>query len=409
MKILYINYLYSPHIGGGAEITIKSIVEGIQRLGHEVVVLATGPGVGLSEEKVDGVRVYRAGIENLYWPFEAGERGALAKLSWHWRDRYNAAMGKYVSEVVRKERPDVASCHNVVGFSVSTWDALRSASVPIVQVLHDLYLLCYRSTMFRKDESCPRQCLSCKLFRTQHAHLSADVDAVVGVSRFVLDKLCGNGYFRSSRQLVINNARPIPSRVRARTTTDAVTFGFIGTLVKSKGIEWLIESFKMIERDGMSLKIAGRGTDAYVQHLKELAQDSKIEFVGYVSPSSFFGEIDVSVVPSLWSDTFPGVAFESLAYEVPVIATNRGGLPEIVKHDVAGIICDPDDPGSLANAMSTIFKDRPRREKMISNARDSVSRLTDMQRMIGEYERLYDALSASNVKNHVGGGDRAYR
>ncbi len=409
MKVLYINYLYSPNIGGGAEITLKSIVEGIQRRGHEVVVLATGGGKGLSVDEVDGVKVYRAGIENDYWPFAEKEKGSLAKMSWHWKDRCNKEMAAFVRQVVELERPDVASCHNLTGFSVAAWAALERESVPVIQVLHDLYLLCFRSIMFKNDESCVSQCLSCKIFRLRHGRRSRAVDAVVGVSRYVLDRLIGYDYFEGADKLVINNARSIaPVAIRDAAPTGLV-IGFIGTIVKSKGVEWLISSFKRLNDSSATLRIAGRGEGSYIAQLKRLAGDANVDFVGYAKPSEFFGGIDICVVPSLWPDTFPGVAFEALAYNVPVIATNKGGLPEIVRHGISGLICDANEPDSLLQSMNDLVENPEKLARMKRDARQSVDSLVDIERMIGEHESLYrklvlgrSGLQSSNVNSSGG-------
>ncbi|MCS2571544.1 hypothetical protein NXX61_13760 [Bacteroides ovatus] len=64
MTILFINTLYSPHIGGGAEVICQEQVEGFQRRGYTVSVLTTSPNLGLCQEDVNGITVYRAGIKN---------------------------------------------------------------------------------------------------------------------------------------------------------------------------------------------------------------------------------------------------------------------------------------------------------------------------------------------------------
>src|SRR5690606_16509887 len=112
MKMLYINALYAPYIAGGAEISLKLIVEGMQAKGHEAVVLSTMPEPGLRVDRVDGVRVYRVGLRNDYWPFTEERPPKLRRLFWHLRDVYNAAMGAQVGEVLRLEKPTVVSCHN---------------------------------------------------------------------------------------------------------------------------------------------------------------------------------------------------------------------------------------------------------------------------------------------------------
>src|SRR5690554_2365409 len=108
MKILYINSLYSPLIEGGAEISLQLIVEGLQSKGYEVAVLSLMPErKGIKEERVNGIKVYRAGLKNRYWPYTKQRPGKLQRLSWHVTDRYNRSMGSIVKEILRLEKPDV--------------------------------------------------------------------------------------------------------------------------------------------------------------------------------------------------------------------------------------------------------------------------------------------------------------
>src|SRR5690554_3653111 len=107
MKILYLNTLYSPLIEGGAEISLKLIVEGMKARGYEVAVLSLGPEKGLTEDVVQEVKVYRAGLKNRYWPYTKQRPGKLNRLAWHVTDRYNRSMGSIVKEILRLEKPDV--------------------------------------------------------------------------------------------------------------------------------------------------------------------------------------------------------------------------------------------------------------------------------------------------------------
>ena len=188
MKILFLSSLYSPHIGGGAEIVLQRTVEGMQQRGHQVCVLSTGPDAGLKHEYVKGVKVYRAGLLNTYWHFSEQRPGALARLGWHLRDKYNMGMRTYLREVLAAEHVDLVVCHNLSGWSVSAWDEISASGLPLVQVLHDMYLMCPSSNMFKKNAACKVPCTLCRHFRQGHAERSAQVDAVVGVSQHLLGK-----------------------------------------------------------------------------------------------------------------------------------------------------------------------------------------------------------------------------
>ena len=399
MKILYINSLYSPLIEGGAEISLKLIVEGMKSLGHEVVVLSLMPEKGLHQNKVDGVKVYRAGLQNSYWPYSRAKKNKLARLKWHYQDQSNEKMSSVVEEVLEIEKPDIVSCHNLAGWSAEVWKPIFESGTPIVQVLHDLYLLCPNSNMFKNELTCENQCFICKILRSNHAEKSKQVTAVVGISTSILQRFIDFGYFPNASKNIIYNTRTIPNPApkQLRKSEQAIRFGYLGTLSKVKGLEWMIEQFNMLDFEA-SLSLAGKGDKAYEQHLKELSSRSAIKFVGYVNSTEFLSEIDVLIVPSLWEEPLGMVAIEALANHVPVIANKRGGLQETVKDGINGLYCYDHSPDSLSAAMRQIYFEPELYNQFSKVARESVASILDADRMIGEYEAvLKQALKKSQI------------
>lgn len=399
MKILYINSLYSPLIEGGAEISLKLIVEGMKSLGHEVVVLSLMPEKGLKNELVDGVKVYRAGLQNTYWPYSKAKKNKLSRLNWHYQDQSNEAMAEVVKEILIAEKPDVVSCHNLAGWSAAVWEPISKAGIPIVQVLHDLYLLCPNSNMFKNEQTCENQCFSCKLLRSNHSEKSKHVSAVVGISNSILQRFIDFGYFSNAYKTIIYNTRtiPNPSPKPLRKDGQPIRFGYLGTLSKVKGLEWLIEQFKKLDFKA-SLSVAGKGDVEYEKHLKEISSEANIAFVGYVNSTEFLAGIDVLIVPSLWEEPLGMVAIEALANHVPVIANKRGGLQETVKDGINGLYCYDSEPDSLSATMKQLYANPEQYNQFSQAARESVASILDDNRMIGEYESvLKQALKKSQT------------
>lgn len=406
MKLLFLNSLYAPHVGGGAEIMLQRTVEGLQRRGAEVCVLATGPQPGLHVTEVRGVKVYRAGLLNAYWHFSPQRPGALVRLGWHLRDRYNTGMRQYVREVINREKIDVVVCHNLAGWSVAVWDEITASGTPIVQVLHDLYLLCPGSNMFKKGSACKTPCTLCRSFRQGHAERSTQVAAVVGVSEFLLQRVRAAGFFSQASANVVYNATPraettIPAyQAPSEPVTAQVRFGYLGTLSEQKGVAWLIREFKTLPFPA-TLEIAGQGQADYEAHLRALAGDTPgIRFVGYQSPDQFYRHIDVAVVPSVWNEPFGLVAVEACSHSVPVIASSRGGLPEIIEDGVNGLLCHPEQPSSLGAAMARMFNDRSLRQRLTDQARCSVEHLLDMERMLDAYQNIFKQVVIKGMPRH---------
>jgi glycosyltransferase involved in cell wall biosynthesis len=390
-KVLFINTLYTPNIGGGAEIIFQEQVEGFKKRGYQVVVLATGANKGLIKEYINDIPAYRAEIKNIYWHFAPNKSNKYIRLLWHLKDFYNFQMKKYVKEIIEKENPEIVVCHNLTGFSISIWDEIKKYKLPIIQVLHDMYLLCPNSNMFKNGHTCKNQCLVCRCLRLRHRQKSEQVDVVVGVSNFIINKVLNFGYFSTTKKQVIYNAREIKS-VEKKDIWDGIRelkIGFIGTLSQSKGIEWLIYQFNELKINA-TLTIAGKGQKEYEKYLKEIAQNNdKIKFIGYAQSQEFYQQVDLVCMPSLWADTFPGVAYESCANGVPVIATNMGGLPEIIKNNVNGIIINPNEENSLKESILMLYNNVELFQKLAYQARAEVQDFLNVNRMLDEYEIIF--------------------
>lgn len=393
MRILYINSLYPPDIGGGAEITLSNLVNGLVRRGHQAAVLTTHGGRGLEVSSVNGVKVYRFGIRNIYWHFPPTEQPSWKRLTWHAIDSYNLLARYDVRRAINEFKPDIISCHNLPGLSIAAWDEVFYAKLPIVQVLHDYYSICPKSTMFNNGRNCAKPCNSCAIFRLPHAHTSNKLSAVVGVSKAVLDKHLQAGLFANVPiKKVIYNARRLKVPTPAPRTQDALTFGFIGGLTVVKGIVSLVEAFIRVATQSqrpIRLLIGGIGKDEYVAELKRRFASDQILFLGQVDPVAFFNQIDVTVVPSIWNEPLGMVVAESLGFSVPVIGAKRGGIPEMIQHEHNGLTYDPDEAYALDAAMLRVIEMPELLMDLRNKASSTVSNFLNEELMISEHESLY--------------------
>lgn len=388
MKIILFNSFYYPHIGGGAEVVFKEQAEGLQKRGYDVVVVTTHGEASVKTEVVDGIRVIRVPYSNLYWAYRVKNKPTLDKIRWHLKDTYNFTIKKYVEKILDNEKPNLAICHNLSGLSISVWDALRERKIKIVQEIHDQYMTCINSNAFSKGHYCEKPCGLCKSFRLLHKHKSSHIDSVIGVSQFVLDRFVNLGYYKNAKQYVLHNARNFPLvNIRHWENKAPLKIGFIGNVSRVKGVDILVKAFTQTKLKA-TLTIAGMASDQ--PFLKELEsykkEDDRINIVGFMNSQEFYQQVDVVVIPSVWPDTFPTVAFEACANNVPVICSRIGGLPEIIKQDVNGKLFTPGSVeeltgifNSLTPAVLNSWKDK---------ARECVEEMTDPQAMFDKLETI---------------------
>lgn len=350
MRILIFNTNYYPYISGGAEISTQLLAESLCTLGNELWVCTIADIE--KREVVNGVNVVYTNYRNLYWAFR-GTKSKWKKIIWHFLDIYNYRFADYSRKLIDEIKPDVIHTNNICGFSCIVWNVAKSMKIPIVHTLRDYYLLCYKSTMFKNGKSCNKQCIDCKLSSIIPKAISQDIDSVVGISRFILDKHLECGYFGKTkfREVIYNSIE----RTESIADRDPYTIGYMGSLLPSKGVERLISDFCRLEAKNYTLEIAGDCNTDYVVFLKNKYSSPNIKFVGRVSAKDFLSHISLLVVPSEWHEPFGRVVVEAILAKCPVFVSNRGGMPELVNHE-NGRIFSLEEKNSLYNLLCEFTK-----------------------------------------------------
>src|SRR5271170_5307708 len=203
--------LYPPIIHGGAEKAAWQLAEALAAEGDDVSVITMHPGNEESIEVVNGVRVYRIPMDNLYWPFglEVKQPGRK-RLLWHLRDMWNSRTAARVGRILDIEKPEVVNSHLIIGFSPAVWREIKKRGIRLVHTMHDYYLICPRANMFSKGKTCETRCLQCKALTVTRKISSRRVDSVISVSKYVLDAHQSRNYFPNVPRSVIYNVSALP-------------------------------------------------------------------------------------------------------------------------------------------------------------------------------------------------------
>jgi glycosyltransferase involved in cell wall biosynthesis len=119
-----------------------------------------------------------------------------------------------------------------------------------------------------------------------------------------------------------------------------LVFGYLGRIVPEKGVHVLIDALSATGSN-WKLNVAGAGPEDYLIDLKRRAA-GRVHFQGWTAPGDFFDKVDVLVLPSLWPEPAGRTILEAYQHRIPVIVTNRGGMPELVLHGVTGWVVNLD-------------------------------------------------------------------
>jgi glycosyltransferase involved in cell wall biosynthesis len=189
------------------------------------------------------------------------------------------------------------------------------------------------------------------------------------------------------RTLPLGTDRPGPPSI----------LGLLGQVSPHKGHDDAIEMMRRLG-PGFRLLVAGRGEPGYEQRLRSRAEGLPVEFVGFVDSRKFLPRIDVLILPS-WEEPFGIVVLEAMAAGVNVVATDRGGPPEILDHGQAGLLVGPRDPEAMANAILKLAADAGLRATLRREARKRVESRYDIHLTVPRIEAFYRRLLGSSGKN----------
>ena len=171
--------------------------------------------------------------------------------------------------------------------------------------------------------------------------------------------------------------------------------GIIGQIARWKGHEDLLDAFCAVANEfpAAELHIFGRSQDDFETELKRkvetLGMAGRIVWHGYVADrTQIYRQIDICAVPSRSHDPLPTTAIEAGYFGLPVIASRRGGLPEIIEDGVTGLLFDIGRAGELESRLRTIFKDEALRRKMGVAARQLVLKKFGRERFVSDFERV---------------------
>src|SRR6266487_555257 len=413
MRILMLADFYPPHIGG-AEIHVQTLARELVRRGHHVAIATQPHHDAPAYEDDGGVLVYRvAGWNRVLAPFyqdqaqqfhpPAPDPGIVAALR----------------RVVEKERPDVVHAH---GWIVHSFLPLKKWSgAKLVMTLHDYGLICAKKTLFRDDQLCEgpeyRKCLRCSSAHCGRAKavlltsalkmngpLHRSVDRCLAVSSAVRDALLdGTGRPGLPVEVVPNF---IPGRVLddvadrpAALPAEDNYILYVGRSSREKGVETLLDAYAGLA----DLAPLVMMVSAYGDTLSEIPSGVTVmRSVPHAQVMAGWQHCAVGVVPSLWPDPCPTVAMEAMICGKPLVASNVGGLRDIVADNETGLLVPPGNADILQRGLRDLLLNPARRATMGAKSRQRVQSFM-VGKVADRIEQIYEEVQNRDPqpKDHV--------
>ena len=287
-------------------------------------------------------------------------------------------------ELLRAQAFDILHC--------LTNRALATALLATRHMAAPPKIVAYRGTMGHLHRWDPASRLS---------YLSSRVDAIVCVSGAVR---------RYLQEFDIPDARleviwkghdpawyaPAPRSALAELglPPEATVVGFVGNIRPVKGAEVLLRAFDGIRpEENIHLILIGEVRDRHIE--KQIGRQPHVHFLGFRPDAArLAGACDIAVMPSVEREGLPKAILEAMAQGVPPVVTDVGGMPELVEHEVCGLVVPPRDPAALRIALRRLAQDASLRRRFGAAARARIEgpfhfRHT-VEKTLALYARLLD-------------------
>jgi glycosyltransferase involved in cell wall biosynthesis len=313
-----------------------------------------------------------------------------------------------IASAVRRHRAAVVHAHNLhPAFGWRALAAARAAGARTLLHLHNYRLFCAIGIAYRDGAPCfrcrldhtrpglrlrcrgslPEAAVYAASLRRQQPRLFEHVDQFVAVSDALAARLRDLG-LPSSLTATLPNFVPATEFATESRAGDGEFALAAGRLTEEKGFDTAIAAARGAD---VPLVIAGAGPDEV--RLRSLAAGTDVRFVGRLAPGDLARlrqRAAVVLAPSRWEEPCPYSVLEALATGVPVLASDRGGLPELVG---SAATLPATDPAAWSVALSELWRDPRLRAQ---RGGEAIARARDRHGEDGYYARLmrlYDGVS----------------
>lgn len=301
---------------------------------------------------------------------------------------YDFRMIGQVIDLVKAFQIDIVHAHEVKS-DVIAYLAARFHSVPIVTTLHGWIGNSFKDRLFIKLDK----------------RIVRGFDRVIAVSRRIEEELLEAGVAGKKLRMlhnaiVVQRYHPTGRRGGlAEVIGHAVAspvLATIGRLSIEKGHSDLVDAIGIVRSRGekVSLVLIGDGPERpkLLQQIKALGLQEVVHMPGYIQdPQRLLEEIDLLVLPS-HTEGLPNAALEALLMEVPVLATEVGGTPEVITDGETGRLVPARSPERLAEGIQEFLAAPESWKRMASRGKDMVKMNFDFLARTRKLEVIYDEM-----------------
>ncbi|MBW7998242.1 MAG: glycosyltransferase family 4 protein [Candidatus Glassbacteria bacterium] len=305
--------------------------------------------------------------------------------------------------VLRLDKYDLVHVHWPFPLSIFGWFASRWAGAPLINQFYGVELMWVINRM--------------RVFIPFLRWTAGISDLVVAISTYTRNLL--KDISPETDVEIVPYGSPVPPPQQFEPLDDSPERTrrvlFVGRLVERKGVEYLVKAMKKLDLPfPVELDIVGGGPEESNLNALVDALDlrGRVHMLGRVDDerlAACYRDCDCFVLPAVIdsrgdTEGLGVVLIEALSYRKPVIASNVGGIVDIVKDGHTGLAVPEKDPAALAEAIARLMTDRELAGNLGNQGYDYVKKMFDWDRLTGQWLELYGRLTGPREENEPAAG-----
>lgn len=395
---------FYPPIIGGLERYVKTLSEGLSKRGHLVTVCTIKSKHLPSFEEQKGVRIIRVDGFFQSIPFLFADR----------TKRYHPPIQDWLitrklKELIEETKPDIIHVHGWILHSVLPLK--KKYNIPLIVTLHDYGLFCPKKSMMKSDNQiCNKpfstDCIKCGLKPygsvksflgylgvKSNKHMLKRVDKFIAVSQYVKEVHSMHLELNEEKIVVIPNfykEENVNSNKEEMLPEKFILFA--GSLMHDRGTDVLIKAYNTIKT---KTKLVIIGAEHPQYSYKSAGNVIVIKNAPHEIVMKACDRCSFLVIPSITPAACPTIALEAMSRKKAIIASDVGGLKDIVINATTGFLIPPGNSKALANAMRFLLRNPQKSKEMGKKGWDLFIKRFSLSSVLPKIEKLYEELCVS--------------
>lgn len=417
LKVLQLPELYPPGWGGGAAVYAQEVCRLLAERGHDIRVLCTE----ITDDAPYSIRTTYDGpvrVDRLNAPFRRIDPGTWHMSLREWRE-HKERVRSIAEDIFREWVPDIVQFHTPYPLLEEILPSLLERNIPVVGMLHDSWTICPRLNLFKSPDKAacsgptPTGCLECLYSHFDGSRTKAlmklpwrtikfgvypayrlrertftrhAIDGVFGYSKFISD------YHRG----FVNRVEFIPLGVdltglpaeRPIRPRNPIRFIFNAGFQEHKGIWDVLDAAQTLNNKGYEFELHIWGPNQDMAEITKRGLENRVLLRGMFDSKDrwrIYAEADVLLMATRTFETAPRVLQEAAAMGVPSIAPDQGGISEVIRDGIDGLLFTVRDRSHLERQMIKVLE----RPELVKEFASNLWRVVDIREAVGRIADFY--------------------